>query len=74
MTLKKPALLLAAAASAAAFAGPAASPAQANCATIMVGDDKFCLENVICNVRESAANTAPAAGPAIRKWVDNDYC
>jgi hypothetical protein len=55
---------------AAALLAPAgATPAQASCTTVMIGDQKACLEQIPCGAREFVADQNEKLAPTIRKYV-----
>jgi hypothetical protein len=72
MKIKKTGGVMVAAVTAAALFAPAATPAQASCTTIMIGDQKTCAETIPCSARDYVAGQNERVGAAVRKYAAYD--
>ena len=67
MTIKKRAVLGIAAVAMLLPATP--GPAEASCTTVMIGDQKTCLEQIPCGARDAVADQNEKVGATVRKYV-----
>ena len=59
-----------AAVTAAALLAPAGvAPAEASCTSVIIGDQKTCLEQIPCGARDYVADQNEKVGATVRKYV-----